>query len=93
MANLASAKKRNKQNERNRRRNRARKSAIKTDTRKVLDAIHAGDLEAAQERFSHVTKKLDQTAAKATMHRNTAARKKSRLAKRLNAALAAAKGD
>ena len=93
MANLASAKKRNKQNERNRRRNRARKSAIKTETRKFLDAAHAGDLETAQERFTHVTKKLDQAAAKATMHRNTAARKKSRLAKKLNAALAAAKGD
>ena len=93
MANLASAKKRNKQNERNRRRNRARKSVIKTETRKVLDAIHAGDSETAQERFSHVTKKLDQASAKSTMHRNTAARRKSRLAKKLNAALAAAKAD
>ena len=67
MANLASAKKRNKQNERNRCRNRARRSLIKTETRKLLDAIHAG-----------------------TLHRNAAARKKSRLAQKLNAALAAA---
>ena len=90
MANLASAKKRNKQNERNRRRNRARKSEIKTETRAFLDALHTGDLQTARERLTRVTKRLDQVAAKATLHRNTAARKKSRLAKKLNAATAAA---
>lgn len=89
MANLASAKKRNRQNERNRRRNRARKSEIRTETRKFLDALHSGDLQTAQQQFSRVTKRLDQVSAKTTMHRNTASRKKSRLAKRLNAALAA----
>ena len=93
VANLASAKKRNRQNERNRKRNRARKSEIKTETRKLLDAIHAGDVHAAQHQFSRVTKRLDQVAAKTTMHRNAAARKKSRLAKKLNAAVAAAKPD
>ncbi len=90
MANLASAKKRNRQNERNRMRNRSRKAAIKTEARKFLDAIHDGDLDAARERFRLVTKRLDQTAAKGALHRNTAARKKSRLAAKLNAAITAA---
>ena len=89
MANLPSAKKRNKQNERNRIRNRARKSVIKTETRKLTEALHQGDLQTAQETFVRVTKKIDQVAAKGTLHKNTAARKKSRLARRLNAALAA----
>lgn len=92
MANLPSAKKRNKQNERNKVRNRARKAAIKTETRKLLDAIHDGDVERARDLFVKVTKQLDQTAAKGTLHRNTAARRKSRLAKRLNAAVAAKAG-
>ncbi|UCE61397.1 MAG: 30S ribosomal protein S20 [Phycisphaerales bacterium] len=88
MANLPSAKKRVKQYERNRVRNRARKSVIKTETRRMLDAIQRGDLQEAQDTFVRVTKKIDQVAAKSTLHRNTAARKKSRLARRLNAALA-----
>ena len=89
MANLPSAKKRVKQYEKNRVRNRARKSVIKTETRKMLDAIQSGNLQEAQETFVRVTKKIDQVASKSTLHRNTAARKKSRLARRLNAALAA----
>ena len=92
MANLASAKKRIKQNERNRRRNHARKSAVKSERRKFLEAIHGGNLQEAQELLSRVTKKLDQTAAKSTLHRNTAARWKSRLARRLNAARSASAG-
>ncbi len=92
MANLPSAKKRNKQNERNRVRNRARRSEVKTETKKLLDAIHRGDLREAQDLFARVSKKIDQVAAKGTLHRNTAARNKSRLARRLNAALAAKAG-
>ena len=91
VANTASAKKRNKQNERNRTLNRARKSALKTTTRKFLDAIRAGELQQAQDVFVKVQKELDQVGAKGTLHRNTVARRKSRLAKRLSAALAEAK--
>ena len=89
MANLAQAKKRNRQNEKLQERNRARKSALKTETRKLLDAIHNGDLEKAKTQFTSLTKQLDQIAAKGTLHKKTASRKKSRLAQRLNAALAA----
>ena len=87
MANSASAKKRIKQNERDRLRNRARKSLLKTETRKFLDALQQGELPVAQESFARVQKKLDQIAAKGTMHRTTVERRKSRLARRLNAAV------
>jgi small subunit ribosomal protein S20 len=92
VANLPSAKKRTKQNERDRVRNRARRSTIKTETRRFLDAIHQGDLQKAQDLFVSVTRKIDQVTAKGTLHRNTAARNKSQLARRLNAALAAKTG-
>lgn len=92
MANSASAKKRIKQNERNRLRNRARKSALKTETRRFFDLLHTGDVAGAQDAYNLVQKKLDQVAAKGTLHRNTAARRKSRLAAGLNAALGAKKG-
>ena len=84
MANSASARKRIRQSERSHLRNRARKSAVKTETRKLLDAIHKGDPRLARDTFSTVQKKLDQVAAKGTIHRRTAARRKSRLARRLN---------
>ncbi len=89
MANLQSAKKRIKQNDRSRIRNRARRSVIKTETRQLLDAIQEGDVQLAKSLFSQITKTLDQTAAKGTLHRNAVARQKSRLAKRVNAAATA----
>lgn len=91
MANSASAKKRIRQNEKRRLRNRGRKSAVKTETRKFLDLLNKGDLQGAQNAFAAVEKKLDQVAAAGTVHRNTVARRKSRLSRRLNVALAAAK--
>jgi len=89
VANLASAKKRNRQNEARQERNRSRKSELKTETRKMMDAIHDGDLQTAQSKFQSITKKLDQITSKGTFHPNNASRKKSRLARHLNAALAA----
>lgn len=85
MANLPSAVKRTKQNEKRRVRNRARKSVVKSVTRKLTDVIGKGDATAASEQFKNVTKILDQSAAKGTLHKNTVARRKSRLAKRINA--------
>lgn len=85
MANLPSAKKRIKQNEKNRERNRARRSAVKTQTRKLVDALTRSDTATAEKQFVVLTKKLDQVAAKGTLHKNTVARRKSRLARRLNA--------
>ncbi len=84
MANLPSAVKRTKQNEKRRARNRARKSVVKSVTRKLTDVIGKGDVAVATEQFKTVTKVLDQSAAKGTLHKNTVARRKSRLAKRIN---------
>ncbi len=91
MPNLTSAKKRAKQDEQRRIRNRARKAVVKTESRKFFDMLHEGNLDGAKAAFPNVTKKLDQVAAKGTLHKNTVARRKSRLARALNAALAAKK--
>lgn len=85
MANTQSAKKRMRQNEVRQERNRSRRSAVKTQVRKFLDAVHEKDLSRATQEYRTVTKMLDQTTAKGTYHKNTTARKKSRLAARLNA--------
>ena len=63
---------------------RARKSRIKTQIKHFEEALSSGDIEAAREQYELVVKKLDKTAATSTMHKKTAARKKSRLAKKLN---------
>ncbi len=90
MAHSLSAKKRVRQNETRRARNRARKSALKTEVRKLDDAIHDKKVEEAQSLLRKVTKQIDQTAAKGTLHKNAAARKKSRLARAINRMQAAA---
>ena len=84
-----SAKKRIKQNEAQRMRNVARRGALKTQIRKFLDAVHEKDVERSTKELRSTTKLLDQLAAKGTYHRNTIARKKSRLAARLNGLTAA----
>ncbi|MFC1763205.1 30S ribosomal protein S20 [Planctomycetota bacterium] len=91
MAHSLSAKKRARQNEKARTTNRARKSVVKTQIKKFEMALSAGDVDTAKQEFQAVVKRLDKTAATSTMHKRTAARKKSRLAKRLNA-LAGDKG-
>ena len=84
MAHSLSAKKRIKQNEKHRTINRARKSMVKTQIKHFEDALKSGDVEAAGEQYRLVAKKLDKTASTSTMHKKTADRKKSRLAKKLN---------
>ncbi|MFC1636865.1 30S ribosomal protein S20 [Planctomycetota bacterium] len=85
MADSLQAKKRARQNAKRRTINRARKSQVKTQIKHFEEAVSKGDAEAAGEQLRLVTQKLDKTAAKSTMHKKTAARKKSRLAKKLNA--------
>jgi small subunit ribosomal protein S20 len=85
VAHSLSAKKRIRQNAKRRNINRSRKSQIKTLTKQYEAALAAGDVQAAGERLRLVSKKLDKTAATSTMHKRTAARKKSRLARKLNA--------
>lgn len=85
MAHSLQAKKRARQNVKRRAINRARKSQIKTQIKHLEETLAGGNVEAASEQFRLLTKKLDKTAATSTMHKKTAARKKSRLARKLNA--------
>jgi small subunit ribosomal protein S20 len=89
MPHSASAKKRHKQNLRNRERNRGAKSELKGHVRKVLTAIDAGEFDQARETLRTVASAADKAAAKHKIHRNKAARIKSRLSARM---LTAAKG-
>jgi len=91
VAHSLSAKKRVKQNTKRTTINRARKSRVKTQIKHFESALDSGDAEAASEQYRLVARKLDKTAATSTMHKKTAARKKSRLAKKLNS-LKAKKG-
>ena len=84
MAHSISAKKRVRQNEKRRAINRARKSQVKTLIKRFETAVAGGNLEAAAEQYRLVAQKLDKVASTSTMHKKTAARKKSRLAKKLN---------
>lgn len=79
MPNIKSAKKRLKQSIVQRERNRAAKHAIRTERKKVLAAISSGNAEQAENELRAAAKLLDQSAAKHTIHRNAAARAKSRL--------------
>lgn len=85
MAHSLSAKKRVRQNTRKRTLNRSRKSQVKTQVKRFEAALGEGNLAAAQDQFKLVVKKLDKVASTPTMHKKTASRKKSRLAKKLNA--------
>jgi small subunit ribosomal protein S20 len=85
MAHSLSAKKRIRQNDKARARNRWRRSRIKDTTKAFLTAVTAGDVPQAEETLKAATKTLDKIAATGTIHKNTAARRKSRLAARMKA--------
>ena len=88
MAHSLSAKKRIRQTLKRRARNRARKETLKDQGKGFLTALTSGSIDTAKEAFRKTTQRLDKTAAKRTIHKNTASRKRSRLAKRLNAMVA-----
>ena len=79
MANK-SAEKRERQEARRRLRNRMAKSTMRTAIKKFDAAVAAGDKVAAEQAMAESNKLLDTVAGKGIIHRNTAARKKSRLA-------------
>ncbi len=83
MANIKSQIKRNRQNEARRLRNKAVRSEVKTRTKRALDAAGTED---SAEAARLAIQRLDKAAAKGVMHKNQAARRKSRLMKRINAA-------
>ena len=85
MPNTASAKKRMRQDAVRRSRNRSTKSALRTQVRKVREAIAAKDAEQSQTEFQALVKKLDRAASRNVIHANAAARTKSRLAAAIKA--------
>lgn len=86
MPNTASAKKRLRQNEKRRLLNRSLRSRMRTQLRRVREAVEAGDSQKAQAEFRLASKRLDQAAAKNLIHKNAAARSKSRLSKLVKSA-------
>lgn len=88
MAHSTSAEKRIRQNAKRRGRNRWRKEQVKQAVRVFDEALHSGDTAKAAEQLKVVYKQLDRVASKGTIHKNTAARRKSRLARKLDKATA-----
>lgn len=88
MPNIKSAKKRVKVIEKKTLRNNMIKSGYRTAVRKFEEALNAGNIEEAKILLSEATKKIDQACSKGVIVKNTAARKKSNLSKKLNSAMA-----
>lgn len=84
MANIKQQKKRVRTNEKAHMRNVSVKSMLKTEIRKVREAIAAGDKKAAESAFAVASRKLDQAAGKGIIHKNQAADRKSALALAIN---------
>jgi len=85
LANIKSQIKRNKQNQKRRMRNRVYRGTARTYVRKAEAAIKVGDAQASQEEVLKAIRALDKAASKGVIHKNNAARRKSRLVKKLNA--------
>jgi small subunit ribosomal protein S20 len=81
VANIKSQIKRNRQNERAHERNKAVRSALKTDAKKARDAIASGDETAAEAQVREASRAIDKAASSGVLHKRTAARRKSRLAR------------
>lgn len=84
MANIKSAKKRIRVIEKKTLQNRMVKSALKTTIKKFLVAVAGGNLETAKAEFKASARALDMAASKGVIHKNKAARLKSRLSSRLS---------
>ena len=89
MTNSAQAKKRARQNDRRRAHNSSQRSMIRTYLKKVHYAIEAKDLETAKTAFEQVVPVIDRMADKGLIHKNKAARHKSRLNAHIKALAAA----
>lgn len=88
MAHSLSAKKRIRQNSRSKALNHWRKSTVKTSIKNFDEAVKAGDKDQMTETLAVACQALDKVAGKGTIHKNMAARKKSRLAAAMHKALA-----
>lgn len=88
MANIKSQMKRNRQNTKRNVRNKSVRSELKTRERHVLEAAEAGDSAKAEELLRETQKRIDMATSKGVLHANTAARRKSRLTRRVRSILA-----
>jgi small subunit ribosomal protein S20 len=84
MANIASQIKRNRQTVKQHARNQAVRSELKTRIKKTVDAATAGDAAATEEAYRAAQKRIDTAVSKGIVHKRTASRRKSRLARRIN---------
>ena len=89
MPNIESAKKRMRQDKKRHARNKWRKQRVRLQIRAFNEAVRIKDVKVAEEEYRKLCSILDKVAMTSTMHKNTAARKKSRLAAHLNALRAA----
>lgn len=90
MPNTPSAIKQLKQSEKRRMRNRIAKKIIKTYSKRALTAAAAGETAKAEADFKFAISRIDKAGVRRILHPNTAARRKSRLAREFQAALAQA---
>lgn len=90
MPNIASAKKRARQNEKRRRKNQAQRSAMRTQEKKVRALVAEKKLDEAQKASEKLVSLVDKAAKTNLIHKNAAARKKSRIAHLLKKAAALA---
>lgn len=84
MANIKQQQKRVLTNEKRRQRNKSVRSAARTEMRKFREAVEAGDKAAAEAQLRVASRKLDKAVTKGVFHRNSAANKKSNMARALN---------
>ncbi len=91
MPNIKSAIKRVRQNEKRRLRNKALKTRVKTEVKRVLTALEEGkDEQEVRALLRNALRMIDKVGSKGVFHKRTVARKKSRLARHVNAALRSA---
>ena len=84
MANIKSQIKRIRTNEERRLRNKSVRSAVRTEIRKLREAVDAGDKAAAEAQLRVAARALDKAVSKGVFHRNNAANKKSNMASAVN---------
>ena len=84
MANIKQQKKRVLTNEKRRQRNKSVRSATRTEIRKFREAVESGDKASAEAQLRVASRKLDKAVTKGVFHRNSAANKKSNMARALN---------
>jgi small subunit ribosomal protein S20 len=85
VANIKSAVKRIRTSEKRRIRNAAVRSTVRSSVKSARTAIEGGQADQARETLLHTIQVLDKAVTKGVIHKNTAARKKSRLTRQLNA--------